>query len=261
MSKDAVTNVDRKRFEKQELQIDTNKYLLRVAVVAFLQKKISGRWLRIWLAFWSLSKSIRFAGQCSGDIPYWEEAYPWWSLDKHSYQAIAPWDWLGESQEPGFINGFLSVPVITAVPAGGTGDCISRLRSTLTAPLHHEGSAVDPPCRAVCVPHPAPPRSAFRLYHLRSLDRHLTFRLGWARASDTFVQETSLKSGDANDLVILLKRLLLFRASRDYGRLGWFSSLDPVDHWFCCVGFEVDGLSSCHYGFVEIWLAVTALDV
>lgn len=36
MSKDAVTNVDRKRFEKQELQIDTNKYLLRVAVVAFL---------------------------------------------------------------------------------------------------------------------------------------------------------------------------------------------------------------------------------
>ena len=44
MSKDAVTNVDRKRFEKQELQIDTNKYLLRVAVVAFLQKNSSGRW-------------------------------------------------------------------------------------------------------------------------------------------------------------------------------------------------------------------------
>ena len=36
MSKDAVTNVDRKEYEKQELQIDTNKYLLRVAVVVFL---------------------------------------------------------------------------------------------------------------------------------------------------------------------------------------------------------------------------------
>ena len=36
MSKDTVTNVDRKEYEKQKLQIDTNKYLLRVAVVVFL---------------------------------------------------------------------------------------------------------------------------------------------------------------------------------------------------------------------------------